>query len=226
MPDSQDDSAHSRSASAARPAHQHAPTTPSQLRESHYPSPSPEVSTHTDFGRPGEPSSAKSGAHRSSSDVDNNGTRPTVAGHGSPTSARPSTPAQTALDAPDQNVRTRLLSPRDGERSPVHGSENHPHIMSPTRSPRPETSRSYGSFNSEILRDGFGGRYPGDDTDNTPGAATPLLGDSVTDGLLGGHGKHSSTTSWLADMHGIRNKKMMCVSWLLRWETSRQSEPY
>ncbi|EOD50472.1 putative sulfate transporter protein [Neofusicoccum parvum UCRNP2] len=85
--------------------------------------------------------------------------------------------------------------------------------MSPTRSPRPETSRSYGSFNSEILRDGFGGRYPGDDTDNTPGAATPLLGDSVTDGLLGGHGKHSSTTSWLADMHGIRNKKMMYLAY-------------
>ncbi|KAL0264779.1 hypothetical protein SLS55_000731 [Diplodia seriata] len=80
--------------------------------------------------------------------------------------------------------------------------------MSPGRSPRPETARSYGSFNSEILRDGFGGRYPGDDTANTPDAATSLLGDTISE--LGGQGKHN-TTSWLAERHGIRNRKLMCA---------------
>ncbi|KAK7725684.1 hypothetical protein SLS57_003750 [Botryosphaeria dothidea] len=84
----------------------------------------------------------------------------------------------------------------------------------PTRSPRPETARSYGSFNSEIFRDGFGGRYPGDDTANTPEAAQSLLGESVTDGLLGGQGK-TSTTSWLAERHGIRNKRMMYLAYYI-----------
>ncbi|KAF4302529.1 sulfate transporter/antisigma-factor antagonist STAS [Botryosphaeria dothidea] len=179
----------SRNPPAARSTHQHAPTTPSQLRESHYPSGSPEASTHTDFGT----SSAKSGAQV-----------PASPAHSSPTSAQPLTP----LDESEPNLRTHLLSPRDGERSPARPQEMSP----PTRSPRPETARSYGSFNSEIYRDGFGGRYPGDDTANTPEAAQSLLGESVTDGLLGGQGK-TSTTSWLAERHGIRNKRMMYLAY-------------
>lgn len=181
----------SRNPPAARSTHQHAPTTPSQLRESHYPSGSPEASTHTDFGT----SSAKSGAQV-----------PASPAHSSPTSAQPLTP----LDESEPNLRTHLLSPRDGERSPARPQEMSP----PTRSPRPETARSYGSFNSEIFRDGFGGRYPGDDTANTPEAAQSLLGESVTDGLLGGQGK-ASTTSWLAERHGIRNKRMMYATNIL-----------
>ncbi|OJD29320.1 sulfate transporter [Diplodia corticola] len=191
-------SSHSRSPSQARSTRQHAPNTPSQLRESHYPSDSPEQSTHTDFGIPG----AKSGAApRNSSKL------PTSPRHGSQASVRSSAPTEGSYNQPESSAQAQLRSQRDSE-----SSSSFSHDMSPGKSPRPETARSYGSFNSEILRDGFGGRYPGDDTANTPGAATPLLGDAVADGLLSGQGKHN-TTSWLAEMHGIRNRKMMYLAY-------------
>ena len=72
----------------------------------------------------------------------------------------------------------------------------------------------------------FGGKFDsrGGDTIHS------LLGDAVTDGLIGerrGRGENGdddgikklSTTEWLAQKHGITNKRRMCVSQFVKWDS-------
>ncbi|KAI9831789.1 MAG: hypothetical protein M1819_004686 [Sarea resinae] len=106
---------------------------------------------------------------------------------------------------------------------------------------RPGSAKSYGSFSTSTgeLRDGFGGRYGGGGGGRGEGdsrgvgsgsasasgtAANEVLGDAIADGVLGGRlgngdgageegGKQMSTTSWLANKHGVRNKRLMYLSY-------------
>lgn len=81
---------------------------------------------------------------------------------------------------------------------------------------RPGLGRNYGSFAGSIHSDrSFGGAFPGtpDSTEgDAPDAAHALLGDAVADGLMNsGNGNKMSTTRWLAERHGIKNKRIMYV---------------
>lgn len=131
----------------------------------------------------------------------------------------------------ESNVRTRLLSQKNWDATSGCGSVNCQHG---TMSPRPLTHRSYGSMASNVSQDGFGGAYPGNGGSSYGEAADPVhavLGDSVTDGLLGGGpGNKTSTTRFLARRHGIRNERMMLVDpqsicWSLPLLTSPSQVP-
>lgn len=77
---------------------------------------------------------------------------------------------------------------------------------------RPGLLRNYGSMASMVTEDsryGYGGPRP----EHQNGTMSPhsMLGDAVTDGLLGGPGPHRSTTQWLAETHGVQNTRTMYV---------------
>ncbi|KAK8152337.1 sulfate transporter family-domain-containing protein [Phyllosticta citribraziliensis] len=208
-------SIHSRTASTSRSAaaHQHAPSNPTRLREAHSASsPSPEdlmspASSHTR-----EPS----GAHEPR--VEDTGIRPTMPDHASATSIRSSAradppPADDSTDEP--SARTRLLASQNrDDKSPGYGADGRENAFA-----RPPVKRSYGSFGSTFS--GFvGGPYPGA-SDGPPGGGNSggvgdVLGDSVTDGLLGGGPlKRPTTTAWLAERHGIQNRRSMYLAYYI-----------
>jgi len=124
------------------------------------------------------------------------------------------TQQQGAIEEPEPNARTVLL----GEAHKYNISTHHTHCGEENCShgnisPRPRYVRGYGSFatQSEFSHDGFGGRYPegvGQSGDNAHG----VLGDAVTDGLMGArNGNKMSTTQWLARRHGVKNSRIMYV---------------
>ncbi|KAK7548825.1 sulfate transporter family-domain-containing protein [Phyllosticta paracitricarpa] len=206
-------SIHSRTASTSRSAaHQHAPSNPTRLREAHSASsPSPEdimspASSHTR-----EPS----GAHEPR--VEDTGIRPTMPDHASATSIRSSAradpPADDSTDEP--NARTRLLASQNkDDKTAGYGTDGREGTFS-----RPPVKRSYGSFGSTFS--GFvGGPYPGANDGPAggggPGGVGDVLGDSVTDGLLGGGPlKRPTTTAWLAERHGIQNRRSMYLAYYI-----------
>jgi hypothetical protein len=98
----------------------------------------------------------------------------------------------------EPTVRTRLLAQQNWE-----GDNG-----------RPGVHRNYGSFAGSIHSDNsFGPAYPGGaDTpeSDAPDAAHALLGDAIADSVMkSSNGKKKSTTSWLADRHGVKNQRMM-----------------
>ncbi|KAK8159412.1 sulfate transporter family-domain-containing protein [Phyllosticta citrichinensis] len=207
-------SIHSRTASTSRSAaHQHAPSNPTRLREAHSASsPSPEdlmspASCHTR-----EPS----GAHEPR--VEDTGIRPTMPDHASATSIRSSAradpPADDSTDEP--TARTRLLASQNrDDKSAGYGADGRENAFS-----RPPVKRSYGSFGS-TFSGLVGGPYPGV-SDGPPGGGGSgggvgdVLGDSVTDGLLGGGPlKRPTTTAWLAERHGIQNRRSMYLAYYI-----------
>lgn len=161
-----------------------------------------------------------SGAHHDPR-VEDTGIRPTMPDHASATSIRSSARADPPADDMDSTdddreptARTRLLATqtRDGDKY-GYGREN-------TFS-RPLVKRSYGSFGSTFS--GFvGGPYPGA-SDGPPGGrgsggVGDVLGeDSVTDGLLGGGPLKptTTTTAWLAERHGIQNRRSMYLAYYI-----------
>lgn len=159
-----------------------------------------------------EPSS---GAHEPR--VEDAGIRPTMPDHASAASIRSSARADPPADGGDSTdeptARTRLLASqnKDSADKPAgYGTE----ARDNNSFFRPQVRRSYGSFGSTFSGT-FGGPYPGAN-DGAAGGGGPgvgeVLGDSVTDGLLGGGPlKRPTTTAWLADQHGIRNKRSMYV---------------
>lgn len=102
----------------------------------------------------------------------------------------------------EQNVRSRLIQQRDGDDD-----------YSGPASPRPDTPRSYGSFMSGTIREGFGGRYPGGMGDGTvdSGESSSLLGHTIIDGVLGGSaaGQKTTTTEFLAKQKGVKSRRAM-----------------
>jgi hypothetical protein len=90
---------------------------------------------------------------------------------------------------------------------------------------RPSAHRDYGSFAGSIHSEqSFGGSFPGiQETaeDGAPDEAHALLGDAFADGVLNKkNGQKMSTTQWLAERHGIKDKRMMYLKYyipVLNW---------
>lgn len=79
---------------------------------------------------------------------------------------------------------------------------------------RPGVHRNYGSFAGSIHSDtSFGGVFPGGagtPESDTSDAAHALLGSATArSGVNSSSGKKKSTTSWLAELHGVKNQRMM-----------------
>lgn len=188
---------------------QHRPTNPSGLRQSHMPPPSPD--DRRDEIRDG----------RGPEYFVVNGIHPETDGAsvGSDLSA---TRQQGAIEEPEPNARTALLNEANKYDIPTNHTHNGEEIGSPDHlSPRPRLVRGYGSFatQSEFSQDGYGGRYPeglGDGVGQSGDNAHGVLGDAVTDGLMGPRdGNKMSTTQWLARRHGIKNSRIMYVGQVL-----------
>ena len=179
------------SPSSSRPAsirsqtvQQHAPITPSGLRESHTISQSPKGM----MDAPGVNSSSSSStnAHQATGNVDEPDT----------VDARTSLLGNTKSKASDSaNENTSLL------RRPWEFITGHAHpgpCDHGTFSPQP-TSRAASIMGRESSN-GFGGAYPG-------GSNSPR---GVFD-TAGGNAKRMTTTEWLAQSHGITNTRAMYV---------------
>ncbi|KAF2193103.1 high affinity sulfate transporter 1 [Zopfia rhizophila CBS 207.26] len=217
---------HRKSTSVGSSRHNaHAPLTPSQLRQAHVPSEastSPDDTMHPQTSPDSEPRPSSSRQHALA--VSTDGIHP-IPDHASAHSndevvSPPPTDGILETDL-EPNVRTRLLNHQNWDQGSCCGSETCNHG---TFSPRPWTHRSYGSFDSTMSRDGFGGRYPGS-LGSGPGesadATHALLGDTIVDGVLGGgSGQKISTTRYLAERHGIKNQRIMYLAYyipVLNW---------
>lgn len=169
-------------------------------------------------------------APSSSSNVDQNGDNPAEAdeaGIGAvdyAESPSPRTSAETNGEASyEPELRTRLLGGyKDWDQATGCEDENCTHGA---MSPRPCAHRSYGSFNSTISPNGFGGPSGAatpPDKDGLLGAAThKILGDRIADELMGGTGQvsKSATTRYLARRHGIKNQRSMYLAYYLPFLT-------
>jgi hypothetical protein len=90
---------------------------------------------------------------------------------------------------------------------------------------RPSAHRNYGSFAGSIHSEqSFGGAFPGiqeTSEDGAPDEAHALLGDAFADGVMNKKsGQKMSTTRWLAERHGIKDKRMMYLKYyipVLNW---------
>ncbi|RYN30454.1 putative sulfate transporter [Alternaria tenuissima] len=206
---------HSRDSSNASARHAHAPSTPSQLRQAHVPSDrssSPEETMHPRRYYDDEPQPSSSQAPH---DLDF-----------SAQGIQPSTDA-TSIHSTHENVaapggiieidleptaRTRLLNQQN-----LEGFNR--------GDARPSAHRNYGSFAGSIHSEqSFGGAFPGiqeTPEDSEPDEAHALLGDAFADGVLNKkNGQKMSTTRWLAERHGIKDKRMMYLKYyipVLNW---------
>lgn len=191
--------AHSRDSSNASARHAHAPATPSQLRQAHAPSDtstSPEDTTHPpryydDDEQPSPGAASPVGHARAAAHV-----TPLVPAHdhaGPPVGI-------VEIDL-EPTPRTRLLDLHTG-----NGDAFFP----------PAAHRTYGSFAGSIHSDqSFGPRSPAihDASDGdapAPGGATKANGPA----------KSRSTTWWLAERYGIKDKRMMYLQYyipVLNW---------
>ncbi|KAH7371075.1 high affinity sulfate transporter 1 [Pyrenochaeta sp. MPI-SDFR-AT-0127] len=123
---------------------------------------------------------------------------------------------------PEPTVRTRLLNHQNWDAASGCGDSNCNHGA---MSPRPQVGRNYGSFAGSIHSEhSFGGAFPGitETADgDAPDATHALLGDAFADGILNSSSSHKmSTTRWLAERHGIKNKRMMYLQYyvpVLNW---------
>lgn len=106
----------------------------------------------------------------------------------------------------DANVRSRLLDAENWDQMTGCGSDNCGHG---TYSPRPQSPHggfgNYGSFG-----DRFGDLGSGTVSPNGYGGRMPNAEGDATQGLLGG-GSRMSTTKWLAQRHGVKDSRTMCV---------------
>jgi hypothetical protein len=128
--------------------------------------------------------------------------------HSNDENASPAIPGGILESDLEPTVRTRLMNHQNWDAASGCGSENCNHGA---MSPRPLSSRSYGTITSALSRHGFGGPYPGDGPGSPGESADPtraLLGDTFADGVLGGNGQ-KSTTRYLAERHGVKSQRLM-----------------
>ncbi|KAH3956852.1 hypothetical protein HBI25_170010 [Parastagonospora nodorum] len=203
---------HSRDSSSGSVRHAHAPATPSQLRQAHAPSDrssSPEDVMHHQryYDEEQQPSS---GDAPYDLEFSTDGMQPPLDGasaHSIPEDAVNQQSGIIEIDL-EPTARTRLLAQQGSDG--VQG--------------RPGVQRNYGSFAGSIHSDtSFGGVFPGGtgtpDSD-TSDAARALLGGASARGGVNSSGKKKSTTSWLAELHGVKNQRMMYLKYyipLLNW---------
>jgi hypothetical protein len=178
--------------------HAHAPQIPSQLRESH-------TAPSESSGMPS--SSYKDELVASPPAIDEHDYQPVDSDQASVASA-----SKANNDAPPETgliptIRSRLFGRQPWNRSSDSGGDA-------SSSLRPDLHRSYGSvatMDTLDSRDGYGGPYQ---DDSGSGTMSPhgLLGDAVTDGLLGAPGQRTSNTQWLAKRHGVKHDRAMYVA--------------
>ncbi|KAL6702464.1 hypothetical protein ACN47E_001834 [Coniothyrium glycines] len=197
---------HSRDSSDASARHAHAPATPSQLRQTYVPSDrssSPEDTMHP------HPHPHPAHAHADEQHAHANQQHTPYHRDSSPDGLQPASDLENDLEP---TVHTRLLSHQNLDS--VVGYDA-----------RPGTHRNYGSFAGSIQSENsFGGVFPGivETADaEAPDAAHALLGDAFADGVLNKTTpQHKSTTWWLAERHGIKDKRMMYLRYyvpILNW---------
>ncbi|TVY15742.1 putative sulfate transporter [Lachnellula arida] len=188
---------HSRASSViSQSGQQHVPQTPSNLREAHTLSRSPEEieqgSGADTAPRSSNPSPNTDPAADDAVDAEHNGVG--IADIGSRGASE-----TTALLKPSELVAS----------SPHAGPCNHG-TFSPRLESRPESAMSGHSGY------GFGGEVPRN-TRETSGSSSSMFGsflDSI--GIRNGSGSNSmSTTSYLAEQHGIKNKKIMYMAYYI-----------
>lgn len=205
---------HSRDSSNASARHAHAPATPSQLRQAHVPSDpstSPDETMHRrHYYDDDEEPLASASDTLSHLDFGVDGIQPTadaLSAHSIHENVAPSG-GIIEIDL-EPTVRTRLLNYQQHDAG----------------AGRPATHRSYGSFAGSVHSEqSFGGAFPGISETlegDAPDATHALLGDAVADGVMNkASGKQMSTTRWLAERHGIKNKRMMYLKYyipILNW---------
>lgn len=196
--------------------HEYAPINPSQLREAHSCSSSPEDVMSRPYARSDSEDgplpehhlhAIDEGAAAASSKLSTSSKR-SDKGKGR---ERASSDSDTV-----PNARTRLLNHANWDRESGCGKDDCAHG---TFSPRPNTLRSYGSTQSSFSLSGFGGRYSGalgGGSNNSMGPTHADVRDSFANSGLGGdRGKKMSTTEWLAKQHGIKNRRLMYVAEIL-----------
>ncbi|KAF2683987.1 hypothetical protein K458DRAFT_367340 [Lentithecium fluviatile CBS 122367] len=201
---------HSRNSStASNPYSAHAPTTPSGLRRVHVPSErpsSPEETMHpqpTRNGGDGDDDGPEASSSAPPHDLEfaTDGTQPgpdRASVHSNDENAPPQHQGGIIEVDLETDVRTRLLNHKNWDAASGCGREDCNH------------GSLYGSINTDT----FGGRYPGNAGDQAD-VTHALLGDAVADGVLGvGNGK-KSTTSYLAERHGIKHKRMMYLAYYI-----------
>lgn len=170
---------------------------------------SPETTMHPRYAFDDEPQASRSSPHHDL-EFSTDGIAPAAdraSVHSNDENAPPQHQVGLVETDLESTVRTRLLNHQNWDAASGCGSENCNHG---TMSPRPWSSRSYGTIGSAQSRTGFGGRYPGGMTGESADATHSLLGDTFADGVLGGgNGPKRSTTKYLAERHGVKNQRMM-----------------
>ncbi|OQN97828.1 hypothetical protein B0A48_16138 [Cryoendolithus antarcticus] len=202
----------SRTASLSIPSHQ--PAQPSGLREAHRPPPSPDGRGDSHLPTEALPHGDLHAAATVSEDAE------IIVGH-------------TA--AGENTARSKLVEDAKNWHIPTHhncGEENCDHG---TISPRPRFLPGYGSFLEPMTPsgsdDGFGGRFPqglGEGVNGSADNVHGVLGDAVTDGLLGRRGGNkTSTTQWLAKRNNVKHNRLMyflyylpCSNWIKQYRWS------
>jgi high affinity sulfate transporter 1 len=206
---------HSRDSSNASARHAHAPTTPSQLRQAHVPSdrsssPEDTMHAHPYYADEQQPASSESPHHL---EFSTDGIQPATDATSVHSIHEDAAPRGGIIEVDlEPTVRTRLLNHQNLEA--VAGYDG-----------RPGVHRNYGSFAGSIHSDhSFGGVFPGitETADGeSPDVAHALLGDAFADGVLNKTSpQKKSTTWWLAERHGIKDKRMMYLRYyipILNW---------
>ncbi|KAI8941816.1 hypothetical protein NX059_003016 [Plenodomus lindquistii] len=206
--DSAGQPSHSRDSSSASARHAHAPANPSQLRQAHAPSDrssSPEDTMHPQaHGYYDQDSLGPSSSSPQPSDLVVSGGADDASVHSAHDTAGPAA-GIVEIDL-EPTVRTRLLK---------QNGQDVGHM-------RPAMDRNYGSFAGSVHSvQSFGGTFPGIQETADGEAHHALLGDAGAEGAsTKGYGHGKSTTWWLAELHGIKDKRMMYLRYyipLLNW---------
>ncbi|KAI4638081.1 hypothetical protein J4E93_010389 [Alternaria ventricosa] len=207
---------HSRDSSNASARHAHAPSTPSQLRQAHAPSDrssSPEETMRPRRYHDDDEPQPSSSAAPHDLEFSTDGIHPTTDATSVHSTHEEVAPPGGIIEIDlEPTVRTRLLNQQDwGTFNRAEG--------------RPAAHRNYGSFAGSIHSEqSFGGTFPGireTAEGDAPDEAHALLGDAFADGVMNkGSGQKMSTTRWLAERHGIKDKRMMYLKYyipVLNW---------
>lgn len=187
---------HSRASSVntSRSGHQHAPSQPSGLRNSHMPPSSPD-----DKKQMNSSFSSTSSVETSIRlpEFEQDGIHPTIPQYADVVSDEPETHQKGITDSGisgQADVRTRLLDQNYRDRTSGYGSNSNGSTAN-----RPKLGRNYDSISTIASHEGFGGRHLGDEAN----------GDATTVVDRHGNGKKLSITQWLAKRHGVKNPHVM-----------------
>ncbi|MCJ1245746.1 hypothetical protein MMC30_002950 [Trapelia coarctata] len=206
----------SQASSVHRDAGSHAPFSPSRLWQSHEPgSSSPEDNKSglwTDSAETGAEDPIYS-PRTNPVEFDNDGIHPLLPNNAAPLEDSADTHMEGALEEPsnyEADAHTALLESYN--QSPACGNK---HCNHGTFSPRPEMHRKAMSYDSQF---DFGSRQAGNlaasPTGDESNSARGIFGAAVAEGMFGRNSaKKMSTTQWLAKRHGVKDTRLMYLSY-------------